>query len=96
MDYSISIDDKAREWLKRKGGVLTISKFQAAHCCVPGSELWIEFRKPENESLYEKIVQEGITCFIEKGLECKQNHLQIKMDLSPFFNTIRVEGFKYF
>ncbi|ARA97845.1 MULTISPECIES: CC/Se motif family (seleno)protein [Geobacillus] len=96
MDYSISIDDNARKWLRKKGSVLTISKFQATHCCVPASEVWVEFQRPENENLYKKIVQHGITCFIEKGLEFKQNHLKVKLTGPPFFKTIRVEGLKYF
>ncbi len=92
MEISVSLDEKVRELIKRKGNVLTVSRLDLNDCCVPTDELWTEYKAPENLNHYYVVKDHSCHFFIQKGLNFRNNQVELKTFGIKPFKTIRVEG----
>lgn len=97
MQFSIAIDHDAREWIVKKGAVLTIERLKAGRCWVGQPlELITRFGEPKEKERFVYEHKDGIAIFIEKGIDFKDNHLSITLSGFSIFKGIYVHGLKRF
>ncbi|WP_338754316.1 CC/Se motif family (seleno)protein [Bacillus sp. FJAT-52991] len=87
------INEKAKKWLMRHGSVLTIGFFDIGGCCVSIIELDVRLGEPNDLNRFQRYKKEGLTFFIENGLDFKGNRVTISLSL---FSRIQVQGVKRF
>ena len=92
MGFYISIDEKTKNWLAKKGNVITISGINIKNCCVPIEDVSVRYGKPDNHHMYDEVKSHGLSFFIEKGLNFKNDVVKIRLSGFAPFQTIRVEG----
>ncbi|MDQ0215459.1 hypothetical protein J2S13_001876 [Oikeobacillus pervagus] len=98
MDYTITFDEKATQWLFSKTAepVIVVKPFQPGNCCVGGMEAEVTFVKPDFENLFHHQKVEGISIFIDQVLEFKDRHIHFYLTGFSVFKTLQVKGLKRF
>lgn len=95
LGIELSIDEKARELIKTKGNLLTISHVSIKNCCVPINEVNIQYEKPDNPKMFHEMKLENIFLYIDKRLHLKEHSIHIKHSGIGPFQKILVEGISY-
>lgn len=91
----ISITDKAREYIKGRGGEIVVSTVVAKGCCGAAvREPAISVRLPKEIQNYRKLENDGITIYIPPKLEIGENGIMIKMGGLWKLKYLIVEGVK--
>lgn len=93
MDLDISIEDKAKEFLKKKGNILMISRMDIDRGCAAFEDLEVSYKKPQTGN-YEKHRCGEITVYIQKGIQFKRNYAEIVVSGIGPFKAIAVDGLK--
>lgn len=93
-----NFSEKALNWVKKEGNVLTVDLFESATKCCVGSvqELQVRLKEPSNPARYSFYQYDGIHIFVEKSLVFKNNQLDFQLSKIPFFKGITVSGLKRF
>lgn len=95
MDIELSIDEKAKEFIKTKGNLLTINHVHIQNCCVPINEVNIQYEKPDNLKMFHEMKLENISLYIDKRIHLKNHSIHIKHSGIGPFQKILVEGISY-
>lgn len=93
MNFEISIEDKAKKFLEKKGNILKISRMDIVRCCAAYEDLDVSYKKPKNEN-YEKHQCDDLTIYIQKGLQFKHNCVEIALSGAGPFKTIAIGNLK--
>ena len=96
MELQISIDEKAQNFLSKKGNMMTLSSICLESCCVPIHEVVIQYTKPEKLQMFKEIKLGNISLFIDKKLEFKDRVIKLKHSGFGPFQTIQVDGLTRF
>lgn len=84
MQTKISIEDKVKKYLQDKGNILTISRRDIQRGCMGLEDIDISHEVPQQEN-YEKYIVDGITVYVQHGLQFKENHIKVvKSGVGPF------------
>lgn len=94
MSLQVTLDDRAREWLLNKSRIITISSLSVNNCCVPIEEGSIEFKEPVNKTQFIQKQVGELLFYIQRGLNFRNNNVQIKLSGFSLFKTLRIEGLK--
>ncbi|TLF52542.1 hypothetical protein FEI13_04380 [Halomonas urmiana] len=66
---AIEVSDRAREWLKRKGGVVTVRLSPRHGCCGGGADIAVaEARAPDVPEHYTRLDLDGVIVHIDPSL----------------------------
>ena len=66
---AIEVSDRARAWLKTKGGVATVRLSPRHGCCGGGADIAVaEARPPETPERYTRLDLDGVTVHIDPTL----------------------------
>lgn len=96
MGIKLNVDQNVIEWLKKKEkDVLTISRLDIMGCCVAHEDIDVNYHVPK-KGTYEKIEYGGITIFVEKNLQFKDNYVHISLSGFGPFKHIFVDGLRRF
>lgn len=93
MNLSISMEEKAKDFLEKKHNVLTISRMDIDRGCAGFEDLDISYHNPQNDN-YEEYLHHGVTIYVQKGLQFKENHIEIVVSGIGPFKAIAVDGLK--
>lgn len=93
MNLDIYMEDKAKDFLEKKHNILTISRLDIDRGCAGFEDLNITYTKPQHTN-YETYYCKNITIYIQKGLEFKENRVEIVISGIGPFKTIAVDGLK--
>ncbi|ABY92584.1 hypothetical protein Teth514_1291 [Thermoanaerobacter sp. X514] len=94
---NISIDEKVKEYLKKKGeSAITIKLVTADNCCVPGAFPSVEIGKPKDNELdrFKRFDIDGVDIYVHKMIEVKERGLKIYMEGLSFLSRPAVDGVK--
>lgn len=84
MHIKISIEDKIKKHLQDKGNILTISRRDIQRGCMGLEDIDISYEVPQEEG-YEKYLVDGVTVYVQHGLQFKDNHIKVvKAGVGPF------------
>ncbi|HLR40097.1 MAG TPA: CC/Se motif family (seleno)protein [Virgibacillus sp.] len=93
MNLDFYMEDKAKDFLEKKHNILTISRLDIDRGCAGFEDLDITYTKPQHKN-YETYYCKDITVYIQKGLEFKENRVEIVISGVGPFKTIAVDGLK--
>lgn len=93
MELEISMEDKAKEFLVKKGNVLMISRMDIDRGCAAFEDLEVSYQKPHKGN-YEKYQYGDIHIYIQKGIQFKDNRVEIVISGLGPFKSIAVDGLK--
>lgn len=93
MSLAISMEDKAKDFLEKKHNVLTISRMDIDRGCAGFEDLDISYHNPQSNN-YEEYQHQGVTIYIQKGLQFKKSCVEIVVSGIGPFKTIAVDGLK--
>lgn len=96
MGIQVTIDERAKEIIREKGNLLTISRANIENCCVPISDVMVQYRKPDQPEMFNEINTDDISLYVDKYISFKNEHIQIKHTGFGPFRSVRVEGVSYF
>lgn len=66
---AIEVSDRAREWLKRKGGVATVRLSPRHGCCGGEADIAVaEARTPDAPERYTRLERDGLVLYIDPKL----------------------------
>lgn len=66
---AIEVSDRARAWLKTKGGMATVRLSPRHGCCGGGADIAVaEARAPETPERYARLDLDGVTVHIDPAL----------------------------
>ncbi|MGE4532684.1 CC/Se motif family (seleno)protein [Halomonas sp.] len=66
---AIEVSERAREWLRKKGGVATVRLSPRHGCCGGGAEIAVaEARAPGEPACYTRVEFEGLVLYIDPTL----------------------------
>ncbi len=97
-NLTFHFSEKALDWVKREGKVVTVGLFESATKCCVGSvqELQVHLKKPSNSGRFSMYQYDEIVIFVEKSLTFKNNEVQFQLSKIPFFKGITATGLKRF
>ncbi|MWJ27042.1 hypothetical protein GPM19_02290 [Halomonas sp. ZH2S] len=76
---AIKVSDRAREWLKSKGGVATVRLSPRHGCCGGGADITVaEARVPDAPERYTCVEQEEVTLHIDPALVDQDLRLDVE------------------
>lgn len=96
MTIQMAMEEKARDIIREKGNLLTISSLSIENCCVPVNDVMIQFKKPDHPQMFNEIKTEDISVYVDKKLEFKNDLIRIKHSGFGRFRTVKVEGVSHF
>ncbi|WP_416137313.1 CC/Se motif family (seleno)protein [Halomonas sp. HK25] len=88
---AIEVSDRAREWLRKKGGVATVRLSPRHGCCGGSADIAVaEARTPDEPGRYTRLEVEGVTLHIDPTLVDQG----LRLDVEGFLGLRRlfVEG----
>lgn len=94
MALTIEMDEKTRNWIHEKGDVVTVSRFDVRGCCVSMEDVEVKAKMPKKENLYLSYKQDGITIYVQKGMQFKNDKLEIAMNGMGVFRYLIADGLK--
>ncbi|MBF7053861.1 MULTISPECIES: CC/Se motif family (seleno)protein [unclassified Halomonas] len=66
---AIEVSERAREWLKKKGGVATVRLSPRHGCCGGGADIAVaETRAPDIPERYTRLERDGLVLYIDPKL----------------------------
>ncbi|MFW6345434.1 MAG: CC/Se motif family (seleno)protein [Halomonas sp.] len=66
---AIEVSDRAREWLRRKGGVATLRLSPRHGCCGGRATIAVaEARTPDTPERYTRVELDGLTLYLDPAL----------------------------
>jgi hypothetical protein len=80
VSLSIYVDEKTKEWIRQKGGIVSISLLKAKGCCGGGPfELETKLDKPKQEYAFDLVKLDDLFFFIQKNISVKNNQITLKL-----------------
>mgnify|MGYP001289219400 CR=1 FL=1 len=92
MDLQVLIDEKAKNFISKKGNLITITSLSIDNCCVPISEVSIQYKEPDDPKMFKEMKSGDISLFIDKKLEFKDCFVKIKHSGFGPFQSVQVDG----
>src|SRR5690554_84183 len=90
----VTLDSGVKEWLIKKGNVLTVSRYEAKSCCIGYEDVDVKYRVPKKGD-YKKLNVDELTIYIDKNIRFKHNHLILSLTGLGPFKQIYVDGLEY-
>lgn len=91
MTVAITLEENVKDFMKKKGNILTISRADIRSCCFVYEDVEVNYKTPKSEN-YDFIEQEGLLIYVQKGLYFKDDHLSLGVSGMGPFKEIYVEG----
>lgn len=91
MNLDISIEDKAIEFLEKKGNILVISRMDIDRGCAAFEDLKVSYNYPK-KGIYDKYQMDDVTVYIQKGLQFKDNYVEVVISGIGPFKAIAIDG----
>ncbi|HHY22205.1 MAG TPA: hypothetical protein GX525_10105 [Bacilli bacterium] len=94
----IVVTEQAKEWVAKKGGVVTVQLFTPLVQCCVGQALEVEFlyESPEQPERFFQKVDGETRFFVEKTIPLKNNTVTIDCSGVGFLRTLHASGISRF
>ncbi|WP_044747524.1 CC/Se motif family (seleno)protein [Bacillus alveayuensis] len=90
------VSEQVKNWIRKKGGIVTISLFEPVNCCAAGPEVTTSLRKPNTEQLFKHYKVDDISFFIHPHIFSTSEQLEITLKGFSKLKFLQVSGFRPF
>ncbi|WP_096201077.1 CC/Se motif family (seleno)protein [Bacillus sp. FJAT-45350] len=97
-NVEVTIDSKAKKYIKDRGGVAQLSLYETINkCCIGGAaEVEVTLNRPSEEKRFHKHHEDGIDIYIEKSLNFKNGKIIIALSGFGLLKGLKATGLKRF
>lgn len=91
MTLAVDIEKGVKSWVEKKGNILTISRMDIKAGCMGYEDVEVSYKAPTTNN-YDYIKQDGLSIYIQQGLNFKKNTVAIGLSGIGRFKQIYVDG----
>lgn len=91
MTLAVDIEKGVISWMEKKGNILTISRMDIKTGCMGYEDVEVSYKEPTTNN-YDYINQDGLSIYIQQGLNFKNNTVAIGLSGIGRFKQIYVDG----
>ncbi len=90
----VKMDEATYEFLKRKGGKLTMDLMVPAGCCGGTMIPSLVFNKPKDPSRYRELPYQDITLYVSSVMDFKENVVEVKLTKKMLIKDLELPTLK--
>lgn len=90
------ISNQVKDWIRQKGGFVTIDIFEPVNCCTAGPEVTVSLKRPKKIQYFKEYKIEDLLFYIHPHIVMSADTLEVSLKGFSIFKFLHVSGFRPF